>query len=53
MTEGNDLLNDSPPCQRVRSHLDEVWYVDAEQELRMARLIAAGRDRADRTIAWS
>ncbi|WUJ12192.1 nucleoside/nucleotide kinase family protein [Actinoplanes sp. NBC_00393] len=39
VTEGNYLLLSSPPWQRVRELLDEVWYTDLEQEERLRRLI--------------
>lgn len=38
LTEGNYLLHDGP-WQDVRAALDEVWYLDIPQELRLERLI--------------
>ena len=80
ITEGNYLLTQDPEWQKVRAQLDEVWFIDADPELRLsrlverhmlfgmdrraaeawaagsdeanARLIAATRHRADRTITW-
>jgi pantothenate kinase len=39
VTEGNYLLLDQAPWQRVRRELDEVWYVDVDDELRRRRLV--------------
>lgn len=38
VTEGNYLLLDEEPWNRVRDLLDECWYVDLPDELRRARL---------------
>ena len=38
LTEGNYLLLDRPEWRHVRSHCDEVWYVD-DDEQRQARLL--------------
>lgn len=40
ITEGNYLLLDDPPWSGVRPLLDEVWYVDVPEEVRLARLVA-------------
>lgn len=40
VTEGNYLLLDDAPWNRVREVLDEVWYVDVPDALRCARLVA-------------
>ncbi|WP_370287692.1 nucleoside/nucleotide kinase family protein [Nocardioides sp.] len=40
VTEGNYLLLDSGGWQEVRGALDEVWFVDVDQEQRVERLIA-------------
>ncbi|MBG6225066.1 pantothenate kinase [Arthrobacter sp. CAN_A2] len=40
ITEGNYLLLDAPGWRDVRSHLDEVWFVDVEPGLRRRRLVA-------------
>jgi pantothenate kinase len=39
VTEGNYLLLDGGPWRQVRSLLDEVWYVDLDDEERVARLV--------------
>jgi pantothenate kinase len=48
ITEGNYLLVRTGPWAGVRELLDEVWYIDLEQETRFRRLIdrhvAFGRD---------
>jgi pantothenate kinase len=40
ITEGNYLLVDQPPWTAVRPLLDEVWFVDVEDAVRISRLIA-------------
>jgi pantothenate kinase len=40
ITEGNYLLHDGGGWERVRSMLDECWYVDCEYSARIVRLIA-------------
>ncbi|MDN5789354.1 MAG: nucleoside/nucleotide kinase family protein [Micrococcales bacterium] len=40
LTEGNYLLLDEDPWTAARALLDEVWYVDVDHDLRIARLIA-------------
>ncbi len=40
VTEGNYLLDSEPPWDRVRSQLDEVWYVEVDDSLRRSRLVA-------------
>jgi pantothenate kinase len=48
ITEGNYLLVRSGPWARVAELLDEVWYIDLDEETRLRRLIdrhvAFGRD---------
>src|SRR3954447_4869427 len=39
LTEGNYLLLDDEEWRRVRAELDEVWYVDADDDVRRARLL--------------
>jgi len=39
ITEGNYLLLDTPPWDRVRSLVAEVWYLDTPEPLRLNRLI--------------
>lgn len=56
ITEGNYLLADREPWEEVRAQLDEVWFVDTPQELRLSRLVARhmsfGMDRAA-AEAWA
>lgn len=40
LTEGNYLLLDEEPWRAVRAALDEVWFLDVDDELRRERLIA-------------
>jgi pantothenate kinase len=40
VTEGNYLLHDGPGWPVARACLDAVWYVDADDELRLQRLTA-------------
>lgn len=51
VVEGNYLLHDEPPWDRVRPLLDEVWYVDAQRGVIAQRLLErhmrAGRSRED------
>lgn len=55
VTEGNYLLYDAPGWRDVRSCLDEVWFLDTDDDVRRSRLIARhvehGRTRQDAT-AW-
>jgi pantothenate kinase len=48
VTEGNYLLDERPPWDRVRPLLDEAWYLEVEDSLRRSRLVARhisfGRD---------
>jgi pantothenate kinase len=39
VSEGNYLLLDRPPWQAVRPHLDEVWHVHTNGDVRRRRLI--------------
>ncbi|TDU91717.1 pantothenate kinase [Kribbella voronezhensis] len=43
ITEGNYLLLDSMPWATARSLLDEVWYVEVPDDLRLERLEARHR----------
>ena len=56
VTEGNYLLDATPPWDRLRAVLDEVWYVELEDEVRVTRLIARhityGRS-ADEARQWA
>jgi pantothenate kinase len=40
VTEGNYLLDATPPWDRLRGQLDEVWYVELDEQVRLSRLIA-------------
>ncbi len=40
VTEGNYLLDDEPPWPDVRATLAEVWFVEADEETRLRRLLA-------------
>lgn len=39
VTEGNYLLLEDGPWAKVRALLDEVWYIDVDDELRRRRLV--------------
>ncbi|MFE7126396.1 nucleoside/nucleotide kinase family protein [Streptomyces sp. NPDC057617] len=49
ITEGNYLLHDEGPWAPVRTLLDEVWYLDLDPVVRVARLVDRhvhhGKDR--------
>ena len=55
LTEGNYLLLDDGDWHQVREHLDEVWFLDADDDLRRGRLVARhirfGKSPAD-AEAW-
>jgi pantothenate kinase len=55
VTEGNYLLDDDGPWADVRRVLDEIWYVDVDDAVRVPRLVARhvafGRTPEDAT-AW-
>lgn len=40
VTEGNYLLLDTPPWHEVRTLLDECWYVETDDALRVEQLVA-------------
>jgi len=40
ITEGNYLLLDTPPWHGVRELLDEVWFVELDDDVRVRRLVA-------------
>lgn len=54
--EGNYLLLEEEPWCRVHGLMDEIWYVDVDEDLRMRRL-AARHERFgkshDAAIAWA
>ncbi len=43
IVEGNYLLVDDGPWAAVRGLLDECWYVEVEEAVRMDRLVARHR----------
>jgi pantothenate kinase len=55
IAEGNYLLLDDAPWNEVRALLDDSWYVDVDDTLRVERLVARherfGRTR-DEALAW-
>ena len=55
ITEGNYLLLDDGPWAEVKGLLDEIWYVDVDDALRVDRLtqrhVQFGRS-ADEATAW-
>jgi len=56
VTEGNYLLVDDGPWAAVRALLDEVWYLEVPEDVRLERLVARhiefGKD-PDTAWAWS
>lgn len=40
VTEGNYLLVAERPWREIGPLLDEAWYVEAEESLRLSRLVA-------------
>lgn len=56
VTEGNYLLAQEGRWGQVRHFLDEIWYVETPDEIRIPRLverhIASGMDRAS-AVAWA
>ncbi|GAA0256176.1 nucleoside/nucleotide kinase family protein [Cryptosporangium japonicum] len=56
VTEGNYLLVDEGPWAAVRDLLDEVWYVEVDEDVRLERLVARhiafGKD-PEAARAWS
>jgi pantothenate kinase len=56
VTEGNYLLVDDGPWSAVRGLLDEVWYLDTEESVRVDRLVArhvAHGKSPEAARAWS
>ena len=55
ITEGNYLLLEEGHWQKVPTYLDEIWYVDVDDDLRIGRLadrhVQFGRTR-DEAVAW-
>ncbi len=55
VTEGNYLLVDDGPWSAVRRLLDEVWAVDVDPDVRLARLVARHVEFGkppERAVAW-
>lgn len=56
VTEGNYLLDDAAEARRARVALDEVWYLDIDDEVRLRRLVDRhvryGKAPAD-ALAWA
>ncbi|MEH6781895.1 MAG: nucleoside/nucleotide kinase family protein [Rhodoglobus sp.] len=55
VTEGNYLLHDRDGWERVRPMLDEVWYLDIDDDLRRSRLLARHQQHgrsADDAARW-
>lgn len=56
ITEGNYLLLDEPALVAARAHLDEVWYLDTPNDVRLPQLVArhvAFGKPADEAAAWA
>ncbi|HEX4510036.1 MAG TPA: nucleoside/nucleotide kinase family protein [Burkholderiaceae bacterium] len=55
ITEGNYLLLDDAPWNEVRALLDDSWYVEVDEALRLRRLVARhvrfGRTQQE-ALAW-
>jgi pantothenate kinase len=51
VTEGNYLLLDEPPWDGLRALLDEAWFLEPDEDVRRARLVARherhGRSHAE------
>ena len=56
VVEGNYLLHDADGWERIRPLLDEVWYIDVPEDLRLRRLVARhesfGRTHDD-AVRWA
>ncbi|QFR01948.1 nucleoside/nucleotide kinase family protein [Streptomyces phaeolivaceus] len=55
VTEGNYLLVDEGPWRRVRDRLDEVWFCDLDEAVRVRRLVARHEEFGkghDEAVAW-
>ena len=56
VTEGNYLLLDRGRWGEVRELLDEIWYVDAPEDVRLGRLVARHEQHGmeqERAVAWA
>ena len=55
VTEGNYLLLDEPGWREARAQLDEVWFLDEDEDLRRSRLVARHIEfgkTPEETAAW-
>jgi pantothenate kinase len=53
ITEGNYLLLEKEPWHQIQELLDEVWFVELAEPVRLARLVARHvRFGRDREAAW-
>jgi pantothenate kinase len=56
LTEGNYLLANEPPWDRVRAFLDETWFIDRSRAARIEQLVRRhvefGMDPAD-AVRWA
>ncbi|MCU1412908.1 MAG: nucleoside triphosphate hydrolase [Microbacteriaceae bacterium] len=56
ITEGNYLLSSEEPWCRIRSLLDQTWYVEVDEVVRVQRLIARHERFGmshDEAVAWA
>ncbi len=56
IVEGNYLLLADEPWDRVHGLMDEIWYVDVDEDLRMRRLVARHEQFGkphDAAVAWA
>ena len=56
VTEGNYLLVDDGPWARIRPLLDEVWYVEVDDQVRVERLVRRHQDfgkAPDAALRWA
>ncbi|HET8957612.1 MAG TPA: nucleoside/nucleotide kinase family protein [Microcella sp.] len=56
ITEGNYLLLDEPALVAARAHLNEVWYLDTPNDVRLPQLVArhvAFGKPVDEAAAWA
>ncbi|MCI1749305.1 MAG: nucleoside/nucleotide kinase family protein [Acidipropionibacterium sp.] len=54
--EGNYLLLEEEPWCRIHGMMDEIWYVDVDEDLRMSRLVARHEQFGkphDAAVAWA
>jgi pantothenate kinase len=53
VVEGNYLLLDASPWDRVRGHLDTVWYLDVPEDVLIPRLRVRHERRRTPEDAWA